>query len=288
MIIGNKVNILTFDIEDWFHILDNPSTKTVNSWSKYETRIHSNVERIFRMLEKTKTNATFFCLGWIAENYPDIVKEIVNMGYDIGTHGRMHQLVFEQSPRDFKEDIFYAVKTLEDITGKKVKYFRAPGFSIRQDNKWAFEVLISLGLEIDCSIFPVKRAHGGFPSFGSPFPTVIRYNGLELKELPINFYSLGGIKIVFSGGGYFRILPYSLIDKLTKESDYIMCYFHPRDFDPDQPVIKDLPLYRKLKSYAGLRTAESKLTRWLTDYNFIDIGTAVSQIDWSTVARFNL
>ena len=122
MTTGDKVNILTFDIEEWFHILDNPSTKTCNEWNKYESRIHANMEHLFDVLDKTGRRATFFCLGWIAEKYPDVVKEITSRGYEVGTHGRMHQLVYEQSPREFKEDLGYAIKTLEDLIGKKVKY----------------------------------------------------------------------------------------------------------------------------------------------------------------------
>lgn len=282
------MKILTFDIEEWFHILDNPSTKTILEWNKFESRIHSNMERIFDVLDKTRSNATFFCLGWIAENYPDVVKEIPSRGHEIGTHGRMHQLVYEQSPREFKEDLGYSVKTLEDLTGKKVKYFRAPGFSIREDNKWAFEVLASLGIEVDCSIFPTRRAHGGFPSFGSPSPTVISYNGVVLKELPLNFITIGKMPIVFSGGGYFRLFPYELIKHWTKKSDYVMSYLHPRDFDSDQPVIKDLSFFRRFKSYTGLKTAEMKLTRWLKDFDFVDVGSAVNLIDWDKVNRVEL
>lgn len=285
---GNNVNILTFDIEEWFHILDNPSTRTINEWNKFECRIHANIERLFEVLDKTDRRATFFCLGWIAEKYPDVVKEITSRGYEIGTHGRMHQLVYEQSPKDFKEDLGFAVKTLEDLTGVRVRYFRAPGFSIREDNKWAFEVLASLGIEVDCSIFPTRRAHGGFPSFGSPFPTVISYNGIELQELPLNFVTLGGMPLIFSGGGYFRLFPYELIKHWTKKSNYLMSYLHPRDFDPDQPVIKDLSLFRRFKSYTGLKTAGEKLTRWLTDFDFVDVGTAIKQIDWDKVPRVEL
>jgi peptidoglycan/xylan/chitin deacetylase (PgdA/CDA1 family) len=129
------MNILTFDIEEWFHILDNESTKTINQWKNYEVRIHSNMERIFLLLEKHNQKATFFCLGWIAETYPEIIRKIVNRGYELGSHTRMHQLIYKQTPKEFASDLNFSVKTLEDITGQKVKYFRAPGFSIRKDNK---------------------------------------------------------------------------------------------------------------------------------------------------------
>ena len=277
------MNILTFDIEEWFHILDNESTKTINEWKNYEVRIHKNMERIFSILDKTNQKATFFCLGWIAETYPEIIKEIVTRGYEIGTHTSMHQLIYEQTPKEFAKDLEHSVKTLEDLTGQKVKYFRAPGFSITEDNKWAFEIMAAQGIEVDSSVFPAPRAHGGLPSYKQPVPSIIKYNGIELKELPINYTSILGKSIIFSGGGYFRLFPYPLLKHWSKQSDYVMSYLHPRDFDAEQPVIKELSLPRKFKSYVGLKGATAKLEKWITDFDFIDIATAVNQIDWKNV-----
>jgi polysaccharide deacetylase family protein (PEP-CTERM system associated) len=277
------MNILTFDIEEWFHILDNDSTKTAKEWKKYESRVHRNVERIFSILENHRVKATFFCVGWIAETYPEIVREIVSRGYEVGSHSRMHQLVYEQTRETFSRDLEFSVKTLEDVTGQKVKYFRAPGFSIRKDNKWAFEVLAKNGIEVDCSIFPAPRAHGGFPSYTEPVPSLLKYKGIELKELPINYINLLRKPVIYSGGGYFRLFPYSLIKRWTAQSDYVMTYLHPRDFDASQPVIQELSLFRKFKSYVGLKGTEKKLNQWLTDFQFIDISTAVKMIDWERV-----
>lgn len=277
------MNVLTFDIEDWFHIMDNESTKTVNEWKKYETRIHTNMQRIFNMLEKANQKATFFCLGWIAETYPEIILEIINHGYEIGSHSRMHQLAYEQSRSEFTNDLEHSVKTLEDLTGQKVRYFRAPGFSIREDNKWAFEVMAKIGIEVDCSIFPASRAHGGFPSYNSPGPSIIKYQGIELKELPINLKTVMGKPVIFTGGGYFRLFPYYFIRKWTRESTYVMSYLHPRDFDADQPVIEELSLLRRFKTYVGLRGAEQKLEQWLNDFEFVDINEALQMIHWEKV-----
>jgi polysaccharide deacetylase family protein (PEP-CTERM system associated) len=282
------VNILTFDIEEWFHLLDNESTRTVHDWARYESRIHVNMERIFSLLERTNCKATFFCLGWIAETSPDVIKEIVNRGYEVGTHTRMHQLVYEQTPAGFEKDLDHSVKTLEDLTGRKVRYFRAPGFSIREDNKWAFEILAQQGIEVDCSIFPASRAHGGFPSYGAPVPSVLQYQGIRLKELPVNFSTLFGRPIIFSGGGYFRLFPYQLIENWTSQSCYVMSYLHPRDFDPEQPMIKDLSIARRFKAYIGLDGAMSKLEQWITDFEFIDIGTAIQIIDWEKAPLVDL
>ena len=131
MNLKDTMNILTFDVEEWFHLLDFDATRTEADWGKYEVRIHENVERVLRILEDTNTNATFFIIGWIAKTYPELVKRIAEK-YQIGCHTMNHQLVWQQTPVEFRKDVKTGVKMLEDICGKKVECFRAPGFSIRE------------------------------------------------------------------------------------------------------------------------------------------------------------
>jgi len=282
------MNILTFDIEEWFHLLNNESTKTERDWQKYEPRIVQNMEKIFKILEDTNTKASFFVLGWIAEKYPNVVREICDRGYEIGSHTNFHQLVYNQDRNSFFQDVDRSIKTLEDISGKKIKMFRAPGFSITEENLWAFEVLHELGIEIDSSVFPASRAHGGMPKYGVAQPSVLKYKGAQLKELPINTTSIFNTPLIFSGGGYFRLLPYPVIKHLTKSSDYVMSYFHPRDFDFNQPLIKELSIQRKFKSYVGLKNAEIKLRKWITDFEFVDINKANDTINWNNVKTVEL
>ncbi|HIE15701.1 MAG TPA: DUF3473 domain-containing protein [Bacteroidales bacterium] len=282
------MRILTFDIEEWFHILDNASTKSEAEWNNYGVRIHKNVDRILDYLQENNQKATFFCLGWIAKKYPQVIKKIDHLGYEIGCHSQNHQLVYEQNKSKFKRDIEIAIKTIEDIIGKKVILYRAPGFSITKNEIWALEELIDLGIKIDSSIFPAQRGHGGFPEFSPAQPSIININGSQLKEFPINTQNILGKPIVFSGGGYFRLFPYSLIKNYTRKSNYIMTYFHPRDFDQKQPVIKDLSLTRKFKSYYGLKNTMSKLKKWTNEFEFIDIRTAVNNIEWEKVKIVNL
>jgi polysaccharide deacetylase family protein (PEP-CTERM system associated) len=240
------------------------------------------MERIFAALDETRTKATFFCLGWMAEKHPDVIKAIVNRGYELGSHTTMHQLVYEQSPSVFARDLELSIKKLEDIAGQKVRYFRAPGFSVREDNRWVFDILVSQGIEIDCSIFPAPRAHGGFPSYKAIYPSMIQYDGIRIKEFPINLIRFLGHPLIYSGGGYFRFFPYWLIKHWAKQTDYLMTYFHPRDFDVGQPLIKDLSFNRKFKSYVGLSGAYNKLKKLLFDFKFMDIAEADKRIDWQT------
>lgn len=275
------MNILTFDIEEWFHLLDNSSTRSEEQWKNYEVRIHENMDRIFRILEDTDTKATFFVIGWIARTYPDVVKRIAEK-YEIGSHTMNHQLVWQQSHKEFRNDVDASVKFLQDLIGKPIKYFRAPGFSIRESEGWAFETLHDLGIEVDCSVFPAHHAHGGFPSYGKAAPAVIEVHGKRIKEFPISCRELHGRHVIYSGGGYFRLFPYWIIKKWAiEDKDYLLSYIHPRDLDAGQPMVSGLPMSRKFKSYVGLKGAEKKLRHFLTDFNFTDLATADSIIDWS-------
>jgi len=210
-----------------------------------------------------------------------MLKKIHQMGLEIATHYDRHQLAYEQNRIQFNEDLKRSIQSIEDVTGQKVTTYRAPGFSVKEGNQWIFEDLVHNGIEIDCSIFPAERAHGGFEQFGVAEPALIEYTGKILKEFPINTVNIAGKGIVFSGGGYFRFLPYWLIKRLMTKSEYVMTYFHPRDFDAKQPMIHDLSLARKFKSYYGLQGAFAKLERLIDDFDFTDIATANDSIDWN-------
>jgi polysaccharide deacetylase family protein (PEP-CTERM system associated) len=278
------LNILSFDIEEWFHLLDNRYIENWSNWESFEVRIHKNVERILTLLEDNNTKATFFCLGWIAEKYPEVIRSISDSGYEIASHSHMHKLAYDQSRKQFTEDLVKSIQCLEDITGKKVRAYRAPGFSLKEENKWVFEILIEHGIEIDCSIFPASRAHGGFENFGVIKPCIVDVSGHRIKEFPINIRPLLSQRIIFSGGGYFRFFPPWVIQRFMQQSDYVMTYFHPRDFDPQQPRLPTLSLARKFRTYYGLKNCYQKLDMLLKSHKFIDIASADDMIDWNDTA----
>lgn len=281
------MNVLTFDIEDWFHLLNNPITKSVKNWKSFESRIEYNIEKIFEVLNETNTSATFLVLGWIAEKYPHIIKKIDNYGFEIGSHTHTHQLIFEQSKNEFRKDLEKSVHTLQSITGKKIKIFRAPSFSITENSYWALEILYDFGIEIDCSVFPGKRENGGINKFNINEPCLIDYKGIKLKEFPMSYKNLS-YKFIYSGGGYFRFLPYYLIKSIIASKKYNMAYFHPRDFDHEQPKIKGLSKINFFKSYVGLKSCQSKLTKILNRYQFNDISNYDKEIDWDNVSIFKI
>ena len=276
------MNILTFDIEEWFHIkFDTEFLEDEVSLSKYENRLENNMEFIFEALEKTKKRATFFCLGWVARKYPNLIKKIDNLGHEIGSHSDAHNLLFKLNSYEFREDLKKSINSIEDIIGKKIEIFRAPSFSIGESNSWVFDELVNFGIRYDCSIFPAKRDNGGFSKFVSSEPSIIKTKKGEIKEFPINLYNFFGQKLIFSGGGYFRILPYFVLKKMMEKSNYVMTYFHPRDFDKDQPILENISFSRYFKSYVGLKSSKNKLLKLTNDFDFKCVSDANNFIDWA-------
>lgn len=282
------MKILTFDFEDWFHILDNSATESPDLWNNFPSRAEAGLERILELLSRHDLRGTFFVLGWMADKYPNLVRKIAASGHHIGSHSYSHQLVYSQSRDAFKEDVYRSKLVLEALIGEPVKAYRAPGFSITGKNLWAFEELVNLGFEIDCSVFPAGRAHGGMPFFEERVPCISSQFDKPLKFFPINYRVFFGVKYIYSGGGYFRLCPEWLLRKFFVSDDYVMTYFHPRDFDPHQPSIPGLNPIRKFKSFFGLRSAAKKLDVVMLDNRFVSLDEADRGIDWSCAPQIVL
>ena len=274
------MNILTFDIEDWYCRDMGADNK---DWENLEVRIYEGVDRILDSLEERNLKGTFFVLGWTAEHHPDVIKKIAQAGHQIGCHTYQHDLLTNFDKQALFEDTKKAKFLIEDVIGAEINAFRAPAFSITKDNLYAFEVLGELGFTIDCSIFPTKRDFGGMPDYGASEPRILEHAGYQFKEFPINPGQLFGRELVFSGGGYFRLLPYSIIKKMTAEQNYTMTYFHPSDFDADQPVLPSLSARQRLKCRIGLKGAYDKYIKYISDFEFVNISTAIEMIDWTKI-----
>lgn len=277
------MNILSFDIEEWFHLLEHDAVRSETDWAGFDRKLPRMLDRILEMLESTGTKATFFCLGWVAREYPELVRRIDSGGHEIGSHSDVHTLIFEQTPDEFRAELKRSKESLEAVVGKPVRAYRAPGFSLIPGCEWAFDVLIEEGFEIDCSIFPAQRAHGGFSNFASAGPAMIETPAGRIKALPMNTVEIAGRSMVFSGGGYFRLIPLRLLRYFWRRSSYTMTYFHPRDFEPDQPVLAGLGPVRRFKSYYGLGGAERKLRAIIDEFPFVNVAGAEKSIDWASV-----
>ena len=275
------MRILTVDVEDWFHILDNESTQTEHEWASFPSRLEEGVGRLLDLFDRHDQKATCFILGWVAREHPEVAAEIKRRGHEIATHSDMHQLVYQQSPEAFEQDLVTSIEAIVTATGVRPTAYRAPGFSLVQSTAWAFEILARNGITTDCSVFPAPRAHGGIPGFPESGPCTLQTaSGARLRAFPINLGRIGGRKFVFSGGGYFRLAPAPLLRRWFRQSDYVMTYFHPRDFDPEQPMVPGLSRLRRFKSYVGLRGALAKLDSLLGAHRFLTLGEAEATVKW--------
>lgn len=284
------MNILTFDIEEWY------IEKKFNGGhrEKYQ-EFDAYLKSILDVLDETSTKATFFCLGKIATDFPEVIKAISSKGHEVGCHSHEHLWLTKMTPEMLQADTHDAVAALEDVCGKKVVSYRAPAFSIGNANKWAIEILANEGIERDASIFPAVRDFGGFASFPTDAPSLISYNGISVKEFPICLTKLCGKEIAYSGGGYFRFFPYSYIQNRINDSDYAMTYFHIgdllhnkgrvmsckeyEDYFKEPGTLKNR-LVRYVKSNLGTKGAFDKMSRLIKNNDFVSLETADSMIQW--------
>jgi polysaccharide deacetylase family protein (PEP-CTERM system associated) len=265
------INAMTIDVEDWFHILDLKNGYKLEDYGQLESRVERNTEALLSILRDYNVKGTFFVVGWVAETFPDVVREIHAQGHEVASHGYAHSLCYEMSPEEFKEDTDKSIQILEALTGEKVLGYRAPGTSIMRQNLWALDILIDLGIAYDTSIYPGVRGHGGLP--GAPrYPYhQLTPSGRKIFEIPSSCFDFFGKKIGFAGGGYLRLFPYPLIrrgiNQYNKQGHPVNVYIHPREIDPDHPRVK-MPVWRRFKSYVNLHTTEKKLRSLLRDYRF--------------------
>ena len=266
------LNALTIDVEDYFHVMAFARQIGPRDWDHYPRRVENNTNRILDLLGQRGVRATFFVLGWVAEKCPDLVKRISALGHEIGCHGYAHQAIYEGSYDDFQHDLRRAKGVIESITGCALRSYRAPSYSITSKTLWAFGVLAEEGFRYDSSIFPIAHDLYGIPN--SPrFPYVkILKSGHAITEFPASTLRLFGINFPIGGGGYLRLLPYSVtaaaIRKLNeREKQPVMVYFHPWEIDPEQPRIP-ASWRSRFRHYQNLETTETKIKNLLNDFSF--------------------
>ena len=276
---GKIVNALSIDLEDWYQVSDFNCIIKFSEWDKYENRLRRNTEKVLGLLDRHRVKATFFILTWNAEREPELVKEIHAAGHEISSHGYSHQLIYQQTPAEFADDLKRSRHLIENIIGEKVKGYRAPSFSVTNRSLWAVDILLQQGLQYDSSIFPISRSLYGIPS-AQRFPHLLkRADGRQLIEFPISTFRLGRWNLPFSGGAYLRALPQRLIGLLLRRINKVgqpgIVYFHPWEVDPGQPKLK-LPGNKRTMHYVNLETAENKLHYLLSHFSFAPIKEVLS------------
>ncbi|WP_229426986.1 XrtA system polysaccharide deacetylase [Massilia atriviolacea] len=262
-------NAMTIDVEDYFQVSAFAPIIARASWPSRECRVEANIERILAILAAGGVHATFFTLGWIAERYPDMVRRIVAGGHELASHGYGHLRASDQTRAEFADDVGRSKALLEDIGGQRVLGYRAPSFSIGTANLWALDVLHEAGYRYSSSIYPIAHDHYGMPD--APrfafFP-----NGPDgLLEVPITTAMLGRRKLPAGGGGYFRLLPYSLSRWMmrrvnSEDGQPAIFYFHPWELDPGQPRPGGASLKTRFRHYVNLQRMEGRIKLLTRDF----------------------
>jgi polysaccharide deacetylase family protein (PEP-CTERM system associated) len=264
-------NAMSIDVEDYFQVSAFAPHIRREDWDSLPCRVERNVDAILGLLDEADARATFFTLGWIAERYPQVVRRIVDSGHELASHGYGHQRASDLSPDQFRDDITRAKRLLEDLGGVAVRGYRAPSFSINRNNWWAVEELENAGYVYSSSIYPVKHDHYGMPD-APRFPH--RPNGTDgILELPPTTVPLMGRNLPAAGGGWFRLLPYSvsrwMLQRVNVEDGApCMFYFHPWEIDATQPRQAGLSAKTRFRHYVNLQRMPGRLRRLLTDFEW--------------------
>lgn len=269
---GAMLNSITVDVEDYFQTEAMASAIPKEQWDRMPSRVVQNTERIFELLASRGIRGTFFFLGWVAERFPDLVRQAARLGHELGCHSYWHRLVYRLNPEEFREDTKRAKSAIEDATGIPVLGYRAPSFSMVKDTEWAQEILVELGFTYDSSVCPVH--HDLYNNPNAP-RVPHRIAGGALEEFPVATIAIAGRNFPVGGGGYLRILPYTytrlgLLHLNSTEHFRAILYVHPWEVDPEQPRIA-ARLRSRLRQYTGLRTTAGKLQRLLGDFRFAPI-----------------
>jgi polysaccharide deacetylase family protein (PEP-CTERM system associated) len=262
-------NALTVDVEDYFQVSALAPHIERASWDARPCRVERNVQRLLAMFDERGATATFFTLGWVAERYPQLVRDIVAGGHELASHGYGHLRATEQGQEEFRQDVLRAKGLLEDIGGQAVVGYRAPSFSIDTSNPWAFDVLLETGHRYSSSVYPVQHDHYGMPD-APRFPYDARPG---LLEIPLTTTRLFERNLPAGGGGYFRLAPYAISRWALRRVNRIdrrpaIFYFHPWELDPGQPRVAGTSLKTRFRHYVNLGRTEARLGRLLRDFRW--------------------
>jgi polysaccharide deacetylase family protein (PEP-CTERM system associated) len=263
------VNALTIDVEDYFQVSAFAPYVARSTWDDQPCRVEQNIDRILELLAQGGIHATFFTLGWIAERYPQMVQRIAAGGHELASHGYAHERTGTLGPDGFFADVALAKAVLEDIAGTEVQGYRAPSFSIDDDNLWAYDCLAKAGYRYSSSVYPIRHDHYGSPD-RSRFAHMAHRHVLEV---PIATARVFRTNWPAGGGGYFRLMPYALSRWLIRrvnscDEESVIFYFHPWEIDPEQPRVNGVDAKTRFRHYLNLERTASRLQLLLQDFRW--------------------
>ncbi len=269
-------NALSIDVEEWFCANNMAHIFPFHKWKNLERRVMKSTEKVLSIFKNHKVKGTFFVLGWVAEQNPELVPMIEKEGHEIATHGYSHKLLTGITEEEFRHEIQLSMEILNEQSNQLIIGHRAPSFSITSRSLWAIDILKSLGFKYDSSVFPI----GTHPDYGIPDAPVKKYMIKDgFWEFPMTVVKRFKMTIPVSGGGYFRFFPYKFVKKLLQscngeENRSFVFYLHPWELDNEQPRI-NMGAVKNFRHYNNIEKTESKLNKLLSDFEFTTIKQAL-------------
>ena len=282
---AQRRNVISVDVEDYFHAEAFADIVSRSQWGDYPSRVETNTRRLLDLFAEANMEATFFILGWVAERFPKLVHDIAAAGHELACHSYWHRLIYTLTHEEFRADTRRAKDVIEQAAGQPISGYRAPTYSIVSRSLWALDVLADLGFHYDSSIFPIHHDLYGIPN-APRFPFRIVTAAGPMIEFPIATFRLWGAhNFPFAGGGYLRILPWWYtrvgLKQAQREGLPVIVYVHPWELDPDQPRLSGR-LTSRLRHYTNLKYTHNRLSRMLladTFTSFRNSGLATTAQD---------
>lgn len=264
------INAMTVDVEDYFQVAAFERCIERADWGNWPPRVEANTHRILELFAAHGIHATFFVLGWVAERFPGLVRDIAAAGHEVASHGYGHERLVNISRAEFRDGIVRTKHLLEDLSDASVNGYRAPSWSIGPTTLWAHEELHAAGYRYSSSVVPIHHDLYGMPD-APRFAFVTARSGI--LEVPVTTVRFGGRNWPCGGGGFFRLLPYVVfrgglrrVNRRDRRPGVF--YFHPWEVDPGQPRVPGVSLRNRVRHYLNLARTAPRVARLLGDFRF--------------------
>lgn len=276
------LNALTVDLEEYFQVSNFAGVIERKDWVGLPSRVVAQTHRLLDAFDETDSRATFFVLGWVAEQRPELIREIAARGHEIACHGYGHELVYDIGPDGFREDLKRARVAIQDAVGEDVRGYRAPSYSITERSLWALDILVEEGFTFDSSIFPVRHHRYGIPDFARDPVRLDLPSGASIREFPLTTVSAGGTNLPLAGGAYLRFFPPVVFrwgfGRRQASHEPTVLYTHPWEIDPHQPR-QDVGWLTRINHYFNLGRTEPRLRGLLERFPFTTMGSVLDRLE---------
>ncbi|HWQ32492.1 MAG TPA: glycosyltransferase [Blastocatellia bacterium] len=272
---SRKPNLLAVLLEDYFHVGAFNQLIQRGQWYRFESRYEQNTLVALDLLDQFKTRATFFVLGWIADQHPELVREVARRGHEIASRGYYNRNIHHMTPAEFRDDLARTREALERASGRRIVGHRASSPWRLHTDRWALEILAEEGYAYDTSVMLLGRVLHPEPGEALAHELKFDCRGTErtIWEFPVSTCNLLGWRLPVSGGNYFRQFPHRVMKRAVArwhaqyDAPFVM-YFHVWELDRQQPRISGASPLQQLRHYRNLGKMWWVMEDYLSSYEF--------------------